>query len=255
MTYLQGPLPTAADLPDSDETPVDNQLQDDLPQLLKEILRRIWAERNDWFFAVDMGLYYHPHQPAIVPDALLSVGVPHLKEENGRLSYVVWEEGKFPDLVLEVVSQNYNGEYEEKLHQYQELGILYYAVCNPLVGRGRRHRDREFLEVYELGDGVYRRRAGHPIWLPTLGLGLGYAERAVGRWQRRWLYWYDEQGERYPTDSELRLQEQWQRLLAEKQTQRETQQRLLAEEQAQQAISELARLRDRLRDLGFDPDR
>ncbi|HAN45864.1 MAG TPA: hypothetical protein DCQ32_04865 [Cyanobacteria bacterium UBA8156] len=253
MIYWEGPLPTAADLPDSDETPVDNQLQDDLPQLLKEVLRRIWAERDDWFFAVDMGLYYRPDQPAIVPDALLSLGVPHLKDENGRLSYVVWEEGKFPDLVLEVVSQNYNGEYEEKLQRYQELGILHYAVCNPLVGRGRRYRDRAFLEVYDLVNGKYERRLGNPIWVPTLGLGLGYAERAVGQWQRRWLYWYNEQGERYPTEAELRRQEEWQRLLAERQAQQAEQR---AQQEAQQRLqmeAELARLRDRLKALGLDP--
>jgi hypothetical protein len=29
----------------------------------------------DWFFGIDMGIYYHPGKPAIVPDGFLSVGV------------------------------------------------------------------------------------------------------------------------------------------------------------------------------------
>lgn len=32
----------------------------------------------DWFFGVDMGIYYDPNQPAIVPDGFLSVGVPRI---------------------------------------------------------------------------------------------------------------------------------------------------------------------------------
>jgi Uma2 family endonuclease len=48
-------LPSAEDLPDSDDTPVDNELQDLIPHLLKVILAFIWSERFDWFFGIDMG--------------------------------------------------------------------------------------------------------------------------------------------------------------------------------------------------------
>ena len=43
-------LPSAEDLPDSDDTPVDNELQDLIPGLLKILLASIWSERMDWFF-------------------------------------------------------------------------------------------------------------------------------------------------------------------------------------------------------------
>lgn len=36
--------PSSEELPDSDETPVDNELQDLIPGLLKAILALIWAE-------------------------------------------------------------------------------------------------------------------------------------------------------------------------------------------------------------------
>lgn len=58
-------LPSAEDLPDSDDTPVDNELQDLIPGLLKAILALVWASRMDWFFGVDMGIYYNPDKPAV----------------------------------------------------------------------------------------------------------------------------------------------------------------------------------------------
>ncbi|MEH2077119.1 MAG: hypothetical protein V7K57_22430 [Nostoc sp.] len=40
-------LPTAAELPDSDDTPVDNELQNLVPNLLLAILSAIWSDRHD----------------------------------------------------------------------------------------------------------------------------------------------------------------------------------------------------------------
>jgi Uma2 family endonuclease len=50
-------LPSAEDLPDSDDTPVDNELQNFIPNFLLSTLAHIWSERMDWFFGVDMGIY------------------------------------------------------------------------------------------------------------------------------------------------------------------------------------------------------
>jgi Uma2 family endonuclease len=124
-------LPSSEELPDSDDTPVNNELQDLIPGLLKAILAIAWPERMDWFFGVDMGIYYDPDLPAIVPDGFLSLGVERFYDENLRPSYVLWEEKKVPILVLEVVSQKYRGEYSTKKIEYAKLGILYYVVCNP----------------------------------------------------------------------------------------------------------------------------
>lgn len=60
-------LPTAEELPDSDDTPVDNELQILVPALFRAILAW-WSERQDWFLGVNMGVYYEPKEPAIVPD-------------------------------------------------------------------------------------------------------------------------------------------------------------------------------------------
>ena len=189
-------LPSAEDLPDSDDTPVDNQLQDLIPHLLLDILALIWSERQDWYFGVDMGIYYDPYEPAIVPDGFLSVGVPRIIDEDLRLSYVLWEEQKIPTLVLEVVSHKRRKEYTKKKDFYAEMGILYYVIYNPL----RKRKPR--LEVYQLNKGNYELLTGEPIWLSELNLGIG---KEIGTYQgieREWLYWYDENGQRYLTPEE-----------------------------------------------------
>jgi Uma2 family endonuclease len=193
-------LPSAKDLPDSDDTPVDNELQDLIPHLLKDTLALIWSDKMDWFFGIDMGIYYHPEQPAIVPDGFISVGVPRIIDEDLRLSYLLWEERKVPILILEVVSHKRRREYTDKKQFYQEMGVLYYVVYNPL--RQRKPR----LEVYRLENGEYKNLAGEPFWLSELGLGIGRDRGSYQGIDREWLYWYDEQGDRYLTPAE-RLQQ------------------------------------------------
>jgi Uma2 family endonuclease len=88
-------LPSSDELPDSDNTPVDHELQILIPTLLRLILNWLWGSRNDWFFGVNMGIYHTTGKNprvAIVPDAFLSLGVPRLKNEKLRPSYIVWEE-------------------------------------------------------------------------------------------------------------------------------------------------------------------
>ncbi len=200
-------LPTSNELPDSDDLPVDNELHTLVPNLLRFILGFIWANRFDWFFGVNMGVYHttgvSPRVP-LVPDAFLSLGVDRLKGDKLRKSYVVWEEnGVVPTFVLEVVSATPGGEYDEKMTAYARLGVLYYVIYNPDYWRRDGH---EPFEVYRLVDEEYRRQIGEPFWMPKVGLGIG---RGVGnheRLHREWLYWYDEQGHRYRTPEEQAAQ-------------------------------------------------
>ena len=41
--------PSSTDLPDSDETPVDNELQNLAPNLLLSMLSSLWGDRDDCF--------------------------------------------------------------------------------------------------------------------------------------------------------------------------------------------------------------
>jgi Uma2 family endonuclease len=213
-------LPSAEDLPDSDDTPVDNQLQHLIPGLLEAILAWLWSSRMDWFFGVDMGIYYDPDQPAIVPDGFLSLGVERVFDEDLRLSYVLWEEKVVPIMALEVVSQKRRGEYGSKKKRYAELEILYYVVYNP------RRRKKPPLEVYRLVNGEYVLQPGNPVWLKEIGLAIGHERGTYQGITRDWLYWYDEQGVRFLTPEERAT---------------------AAEQRAQRLAAELRR-------LGVDPD-
>lgn len=234
-------LPSSAELPDSDDTPVDNELQNLIPNLLEAALALAWANRTDWFFGVDMGIYYAPSQPPLVPDGFLSLGVERFIGEEGRLSYVLWEEdGTVPILALEVVSKTYGGEYEQKKTDYAALGIFYYAIY---VLNRRFRRRRQPLEIYRLDDDHYHLQdpdAGGRVWMPEIGLALGLDRgRYVGR-EREWLYWFDENGQRLPTPEEQAIQAQ--------------QQASQAQQQAIQAQQKADRLAARLRELGIDPE-
>lgn len=228
-------LPSAATLPDSDETPVDNELQELIPSLLKMVLALVWSGRQDWFFGIDMGVYIHPDEPPLVPDGFLSLGVPRIVSENLRLSYVLWEESQVvPQFVLEVVSKTYRGEYDTKMAEYAQLGFLYYAIYDPTPKYRRRLKRRpDALEIYLLVDGAYLRQTPEPVWMPEIGLALGRKRGSHQNIEREWLYWYNQEGQPYLTPEERIEQEQFAR---------------------GQVTDALEQLKARLRTRGIDPD-
>lgn len=262
-------LPTEEDLPCSDEQPVDNELQLLVPFLLRAILALAWADRQDWFFGVNIGLYHTVGEPAIGPDALLSLGAERVRA-NGklRLSYVVWQEGVMPQWVLEVVSQKRGGEYEVdrsrkdrkgKLIRYAELGIPYYTIYNPQHWRRDKH---DPFEVYRLVDGVYQRQLGNPVWMPEIGLGIGTVQGTYSGYTQEWLVWYNQQGKPYPAPENVIQQErqQWrqERQRAEQERQRAEQERQRAEQAERQLAQLSAKLKNldpvQLKALGIDVD-
>jgi Uma2 family endonuclease len=234
-------LPTTEELPCSDDTPVDNEDQNLLPNLLLLALASLWSERMDWFFAVDMAVYHttgvSPKVP-VVPDGFLSLGVERKKNSKSRRSYAVWEEnGKVPILALEMVSHRYNDEYEDKLDIYARLGVLYYVVYNPEYWQ--RHRHLPF-EVYKLQNQTYQLQIGEPFWMPEIGLGIGRGQQVVGGIEQEVLLWHDDQGQAYPLPEQV-IGDLRGQLQAERQQLRVEQQRA-------------DRLAEHLRSLGIDPD-
>ncbi|MBW4594548.1 MAG: Uma2 family endonuclease [Brasilonema angustatum HA4187-MV1] len=227
-------LPTTEELPCSDDTPVDNEDQNFLPNLLLFILESIWANRNDWFFGIDMGIYHTTgvsHLVPVIPDGFLSLGVERRKAGKSRLSYAVWEEEEVvPKFVLEVVSKTPGDEYDKKLEIYTKLGVLYYVIYNPQYWRRDQHQP---FELYKLVDGEYRQQIQEPFWMPEIGLGIGRGSYTSGVVEREVLYWHDKGGKRYLTANEVAQSERQQREIAE-----QHQQRLAA----------------KLRELGIDPN-
>ncbi|MBC6436046.1 hypothetical protein FM036_44165 [Nostoc sp. HG1] len=200
-------LPTSDELPCSDDTPVDNEDQNLLPNVLLFLLNFIWAQRMDWYFGVDMAVYHttglNPRVP-VVPDAFLSLGVERKKGGKSRRSYVVWEEQEtVPILTLEMVSYQPGGEYDEKLATYGKLGVLYYVIYNPEFWQRDRHQP---FEIYKLTEGCYQQQLSEPYWMPEIGLGIGRCQTVFGNLQQEQLTWFDQKGNRYLSEAEQERQ-------------------------------------------------
>ncbi len=149
-----------------------------------------------------------------------------------------WEENNVvPLIVFEVVSQAYGGEYDTKFVKYTQLGASYYVIYNPDYSKRDKH---EVLEVYRLIDGVYVKQMGDRIWIPEINLAIGTGQGNHQGWTREWLYWYDNEGNRYPS--------------LEEQTEVAQQRAEAAQQQANQAEENLRLLKAKLREQGIDPD-
>jgi Uma2 family endonuclease len=259
-------LPTAEDLPCSDGAPVDkdwswrlppakevrSELQELIPGLLKMILLDLWKDRTDWLFSIDMAFYYKPKDKStnIAPDGLLSLGLKSPPDENLRSSYVLWDEKVIPQFALEIVSKSRGKEYTDKFKIYQSVGILYYLVYSPLSKKKAR------FQLYKLVDGEYilQSDGSKPYWMPEVGLGIGAENQSYGNNQREWLYWYDENDVRYPTPLERAEAESAARNAAEQLAAAESQRANIEAAARIAAQQEIDALRQRLRELGIDPD-
>ncbi|MEM8603765.1 MAG: Uma2 family endonuclease, partial [Cyanobacteria bacterium P01_H01_bin.121] len=207
-----------------------------------------WADRLDWFFAVDMAIYHttgaNPRIP-VVPDGFLSLGVERKKSGKSRRSYATWEENDtVPILVLEMVSHKPGGEYDKKLEIYRKLGVLYYVIYNPEFWQ--RDRQQPF-QVYKLINEAYQLQLGEPYWMPEVRLGLGRAQQVIGGIEQEVLLWHSAQGIAHPLPETAMRQ-------LKQQLQMERQQVTLERQRAAQERQRAERLAAHLRSLGIDPD-
>ena len=107
---------------------------------------------------------------SVVPDVLVAFGVGG----HRRHSYVVWQEGKAPEFVLEVASgSTWRRDCEEKPGVYAGLGVREYFLYDP-VGRWLEPR----LQGYGLVGGRYRRLGAERIG----GGEWGLRSRELGLW-------------------------------------------------------------------------
>lgn len=238
---LDTTLLSTAELPCSDDTPVDNEDQNLLPNLLLFSLALLWADRMDWYFGVDMAVYHttgiSPKVP-VVPDAFLSLGVERKKGGKSRRSYATWEENNIaPILVLEMVSHRPNDEYDEKLNLYTRLGVLYYVIYNPEFWQRERHQP---FEVYKLTGETCQLQIGEPYWMSEVGLGLGRGRQMIGGIEQEVLLWHNAQGQAYPM-LDQQVYDMQRQLVTERQ-------RTEAERQRAERLAEY------VRSLGVDPD-
>jgi hypothetical protein len=189
-----------------DDTPVDNIFSEKQQRLLTESIYTSWAgppgEERSFVAMANVGLFYDIDLQAVVPDALVSVDVklPEDLWEKKHHSYFVWEYGKPPDVVIEVVSNRKGEELGRKRNLYARLGIAYYIVFDP------DHRlSNKTLHLFERRGLAYAeiRRA----WLPLLELGLALWEGEFEGKHEVWLRWIDSEGNLLLTGAEAAQQE------------------------------------------------
>src|SRR5215203_3708393 len=117
MTFLALEMPEPASatsgiaaLPgelDSDEPEMESYLHVIQMILLLESLELFWKDRNDFFAAGNLTIFYSPRQLKSEhfrgPDFFVVLGT----DRRPRRSWAVWEEGgKYPNLVIEILSDS-----------------------------------------------------------------------------------------------------------------------------------------------------
>jgi Uma2 family endonuclease len=239
-----------------DDAPVDNIFSQIQMRLLTEPLLSSWVPGRDFVALSNVGLFSAVHRPPVVPDVLLSLDVrlPENLSEKKNRSYFVWQFGKAPDVVVEIVSNREGGETDRKMEEYARIGVPYYAIFDP--ARHLMPRDLTFLEL----------RGRHyaplsPPSVPECGLSLVVWEGAYEGETTRWLRWADDQGNLIPTGAERaeaeRQRTEAERQRAEAERQRAEAERQRAEAERQRAYAERQRadaLAAKLREAGIDPD-
>ncbi len=112
------------------ETPIHRQNLTDLI----EMLDTHFAADPEFYVSGNMFLYYEQGNPQrnVSPDVFVTRGIPR---EKDRPIYKTWEEGKGPDLVIELTSRSTKREDErQKFALYRDiLGIREYFLFDPLA--------------------------------------------------------------------------------------------------------------------------
>jgi Uma2 family endonuclease len=232
------PRPDVSHLIMEDDQPLDNWFQERQMRLLPESLYSSWgATRGERPFlaAANVGLFYKLSEQAVVPDVMLSldVSVPQEWWKDHQRSYLIWEIGKPPELVIEIVSNRKGGE-EEKFRRYAQAGVAYYAIYDP-----QKYLSKRGLRLFVLHAGRYV-EVMEPGWMEELGVGLSLWEGDYEGMTATWLRWCDREGRILLTGREQAEQE---RARAEQERARAEQERARAE-----------KLVARLRELGLDEE-
>ncbi|BDA67065.1 protein of unknown function DUF820 [Rivularia sp. IAM M-261] len=206
-------LPTMYDLPSEslEEPGLPDEFHVFQPQLLRETFIPPNYPEDQVFIASDLNLYYDPNHTLWFkrPDWFAVLGIPRLYQQTElRLSYVVWQEGVDPNVVVELLSPTTEKEDlgktlretnqpPTKWEVYEKiLRVPYYIIFD---------RYTNHLRVFQNLAGRYQELTitNSRIWLPELELGIGLWQGTYQGVPRLCLRWYDATGNWIPTPVEL----------------------------------------------------
>ncbi|NBD18827.1 MAG: Uma2 family endonuclease [Cyanobacteria bacterium] len=230
MTTTPLTLPTQNELPCDDGVPMETQRHKLQMDLLIDALYPWLEQRDNGYVGGNMFIYYSAaqvkNQDFKGPDFFAVLNVPKVE----RKSWVVWEEGKAPDVIIELLSEStatQDKTVKKEIYQNQMRvpEYFWYDPFNPEDWAG-----------FTLVNGNYQALqpdAQNRYQSQQLGLALVQWQGVYKGVETVWLRWATLDDELLPTPQEL----------AE-----------LAEQRANQAQQRAEQLATKLRELGIDPD-
>ncbi|MGI0480351.1 Uma2 family endonuclease [Geminocystis sp. CENA526] len=263
-------IPTQDDLPSDDDDKMETSRHKYQMDLLLETIYPWLEKRQNGYAGGNMFIYFSLSQVKNKdykgPDFFCVLDV----EQKERKSWVVWEEGKAPDVVIELLSDStasYDKNDKKSIYQ-NKMRVPEYFWYDPFTP--------DDWAGFSLVKGVYQ-----PLKLDEFDRYISeQLQLALVRWQgvyrgidTIWLRWQTLEGDLLPTDKEIsevekqRADEAQQLAEAEKQRAEEAQQLAEAEkkraEEAQQlaetekqraesALSEIAKLKELLKNSGIE---
>ncbi len=226
--------------PETDGKPMgETDLHIKLLLNLRFVLDGFFARDSQVYVGSNLLFYYEPGNPRkfVVPDVFVVRGV----SKGDRRIYKLWEEGRAPNVVIEIASrETKKADLNSKLHLYERLGVAEYYVFDPEYRyvkppfRAWRLNGGKYVEI-AITDGRVRS--------DELGLELvntGQTLRLLDPTTGQLLLTPEEETAARQREAEAR--------------QREAEARQREAEARQQAEARAERLAAKLRELGVDPD-
>jgi Uma2 family endonuclease len=237
--------PTQAELPYDDGIPMESQRHKMQMELLIDVVETWLEQREDGYASGNMFVYFSlaqvKNQDFRGPDFFAVLGVP----KGERRSWVVWEEGKGPDVVVELLSPGTaaTDKNEKKLIYQNQMRVPEYFWFDPF--------NPDDWAGFSLGSGVYQPitpNAENQLVSQALGLALLRWQGSYKGVNTTWLRWATMDGELLPTAEEKERQRADQ---AQQRADQEQQRADQEQQRAEQANSQLQQTARKLLQLGM----
>jgi Uma2 family endonuclease len=195
--------PTQAELPYDDGVPMESARHKAQMDLLVDALIPWLEQREDGYVGGNMFVYYSLAQVRNKdfkgPDFFAVLGVP----KGERRSWVVWEEGKAPDVVIELLSESTApaDKNEKKLIYQNQMRVPEYFWYDPF--------NPDDWAGFSLQQSAYQRlipNEGNQLISQSLGLALQLWQGNYKGIDATWLRWATLEGELLPTPEEQQRQ-------------------------------------------------
>ncbi|MFM6062569.1 MAG: Uma2 family endonuclease [Microcystis panniformis] len=205
----------------SEEPPLESYAHLQQILILLQCLEWLWQDRNDYFAAANLSIYYSPNQKKSEdfrgPDFFVVLGT---ERSLDRKSWVVWGEGgKYPDVIVEILSPSTaKVDRGQKKQIYQDIfrtPDYFWFDPETLEFQGFRLMEGQYQAIEPTDRGW--------LWSDRLGLFLGIYQQQ--------LRYFNREGELIPTPAEVAKQERQEKVLA---------------------LQQIEQLKSRLRELGAD---